>query len=230
MPENAASGGFHRFERIGVVAEEAQAASRCQSTCPGIAWTNLWVAPDAFAIGQRKRQQDFLHTFARRERGACVVKGGALHKVFGFGAEQIATFESHRIEEPRIRIIGRRKPVCGAIDARTDVGAFWSGNSAREDWAAGRVNAGGPVQFFDERRGAQEFAVGSVEQIEKTTAIRLNQKMTDGSVFVGIHEDGSFRGVVIVDIMRGELKIPLELAGVGVQSQDTSSVEVIAGA
>src|SRR5579863_9349251 len=52
MPEDAASGGFHRFERVGVVAEEDQAASRRQSASPGIARANLRVAPDAFSICQ----------------------------------------------------------------------------------------------------------------------------------------------------------------------------------
>src|SRR6202022_1554478 len=103
-----------RFERVRVVSEEDQSPGGGQRAAPGIPLTYLLVAPGTFAIRHGKCKQNFLHALTRGKSRSGVVEGLALHKLFGFREEQIATFQSHYVEESGIRVIRRRKPIRGS--------------------------------------------------------------------------------------------------------------------
>src|ERR1700674_723946 len=47
--------------------------------------------------------------------------------------------------------------------------------------------------------------------------------------FALIDHDGNLRGVPIVFVMLGELEIPFELAGVGIESEQRVAIKIVAG-
>ena len=72
------------------------------------------------------------------------------------------------------------------------------------------VHAFGPIQFLDKRRRVKKLALGAVENIKITIPVGLHQKVLHGSVFPGIDQDRSFSRIVVIQIVRRELKVPLQ--------------------
>ena len=97
----------------------------------------------------------------------------------------------------------------------------------------GRPCASMPLAQFklgDKGNGGEKLSVGAIEDVKKSVTIRLEQQFSRLALINGIDEHGSFGGVIVVEIVGRELKIPFHLAGVGVDREDASGVEIVAGA
>src|SRR2546426_12553456 len=116
------------------------------------------------------------------------VVGFAASKRFWIREIQVAIFQRHHIKESCVRIVRRRKPIGGPVDARTDVGAFRGWYSTREYGAARWVDTCGPVQLLHEGCCADKSSCRSVEDIEKTVAVCLHQQTTGRPALCDIHE------------------------------------------
>src|SRR5215472_10545971 len=136
MPKNLAGFCIDGLKGFCVVTEEDQPPGGGQDTAPGVPFPYLRITPGASSIRKMEREQNLLHTFPGRELGAGVVKSFALHKFLGFCKEQIATLKSHDIEKTRVRAIGRREPVGGAVDTGTNCRSLRGGNQARKNRTA----------------------------------------------------------------------------------------------
>ena len=74
----------------------------------------------------------------------------------------------------------------------------------------------------------QELAVGAVEDIEEAVAIRLQQQLPRAAAVRRIHQHGRFGGIPIVQIVRRELVVPLQLAGRGIERQHGIGIQIVA--
>ncbi len=90
----------------------------------------------------------------------------------------------------------------------------------REDGPACRfIETARPVDL-DERPSRKKLAGGPVQYIKETVAIGPKQQLARGSVPIGIDENWDLYRVVIVRVIRRELKIPLQSPGIGVKGDD----------
>ena len=70
--------------------------------------------------------------------------------------------------------------------------------------------------------------VAEMMSLEETIATGLCQQLARLTVELGIHQHGCLRGIPIVQIVRGELEIPAQLAGSCLQRHHGTGVEVVA--
>ena len=178
LPEGTAGSRCNRFKSSGIVREEHQIARRGERPAPGVSPADLRIAPDDLAFGHGVRQQNLLRGVIGHLLRARTVVRLALGKRLRMREEDAATLKRHHIEESGVGIVRRRKPIRGAIDARTNVGTRRRRYSSRQYGAAGGVNSFRPVQLRNERRCLQELSVGPVENIKKPVTIGLHQQIT----------------------------------------------------
>src|SRR4029077_7518626 len=67
------------------------------------------------------------------------------------------------------------------------------------------------------------------QNVIETVSISPEHHLAGAAVPTHIGENGDLNGVIIVGVVRRELKIPLQLSGIGIESQNAIGVEVIAG-
>ena len=91
------------------------------------------------------------------------------------------------------------------------------------------ADARGPIDAAEEGLGEEQLAVGPVEDVEEAVAIGMEQKFGRLAVVSGVDQDVGFGGVAIVQVVRRELVVPLEVAGLGIEREDAVGVEVVAG-
>ena len=89
------------------------------------------------------------------------------------------------------------------------------------------VKARRPVHLR-KRLAEQEFSASTVEHIEHTVAVRPQHGLARATFEVDVGEHRDLRGVPIELVMRGELVVPFQLAGVSVESDDGAGIKVIA--
>src|SRR5256885_15727312 len=111
-------------------------------------------------------------------------------------------------------IVGRRIPVCGPDETRTDHGAARGRLSTRKDWAASRIDSLRPIQLLYEGNRGEKSSVGPVEDIQETIAVGLHQHFSRLALVDEVQQNGGFRGIKIEEIMGGDLEIPLEFSGI----------------
>src|SRR5207249_2179358 len=71
---------------------------------------------------------------------------------------------------------------------------------------------------------AEELTGRAVEDVIKTIPIRDRQQLAS----FGLEQNGHVRGIPIVQIVRGELKVPAEAAGGGVERDDGTGIQIVA--
>src|ERR1700722_13069290 len=147
-----------------------------------------------------------------------------------FGEKQIAVFQGHHIEKSSVRIVRRRKPIGGSVDAGADRRSLSARHSAGKYWPAGCIYTGSPVEFVDERFCAQKLSGSAIENVEKPVAVGLHQEVSRYPALVDVNQHRSFIRVEGVQVVRRELEIPFQFAGVGIQSQDASGIKVVSRA
>src|SRR5690349_3452992 len=100
---------------------------------------------------------------------------------------EIAVLEGHYIKQARVGIVRGREPIRGAHNAGADVGAFLGWDAIGKERTARSINSFRPVQFLHKWSRTQELAIGSVQNIEETIAVRLEQEMTHGAGVSFVH-------------------------------------------
>ena len=228
MPEGLAGLRVHGFEGLRVVAEKDQTAGGGHGAPGGAALACLNVAPHWFIVVQREGQQDFLVVVSLAATRASRIIGLAGFEFPRLQKENVTGVEGHEIEPGILRIVGRRVPVGGSDKTGADARAFGGGLKSAANRAAFIVNCSGPIEFFDERSSREKRAIGAIEHVEKAVAVRFYNEFSPLTAESGIDEDGSFDGVVVEQVVRRELEIPFELAGVRIEREDAIGVEVVA--
>ena len=74
------------------------------------------------------------------------------------------------------------------------------------------------------RLAHQELARFAIQHIEERIAIRLHNQFAIASFPFEIEQHGRFRGIPIVQVVRRELKMPLELAGIRIKRNQRTGV------
>src|SRR5258708_23869629 len=191
---------------------------------------DLGIAPHWFAIGQGVRHQSLLSAFIRGKFRAGVVVGLTWRKRIWFAEKQIAALKGDYIEKPSVGIVRRRKPIGGPVDAGADKSALRRWHSAGKYGSAGCVHTCGPVELLHKWRCCEKFAGDTIENVEKSVAVGLHQKVSGFAALFDIDEHWGFVGVKVIQVVRRELEIPLQLSCVRIQGQEASCIKVVAGA
>ena len=225
MPERLAGGGVEGDEVAFGVAGEQQASGGGEHAGPG--GRGVREFPFHFAGRGIERAQcaEVRLGFVGRKIGAAVIG------VSGFvrlrrGAESVALVARGDIEQSGLRVVGGRIEIRGAQRSGTN-------GMARERRAGFLFSDGTAFRVFGVAPGlltvgvgGDEFAGGAIQHIEETVAVGLQNEV----LAAGIHEDGDLGCVPVVLVVFGELKIPVELAGIGIQGEQRVAVEVVTGA
>ena len=134
------------------------------------------------------------------------------------------------VEEPGPRTERRVVPVgrtlVAGIDQRARRSRLLSGHAIR---TALLVEALGPGHA-DERLARQELPGRAIEHVEEAVAVRPQHRFARPALPPDIGQDGNLRGVLIELVVRRELVMPLQLAGVRVERDHRGGVEVVARA
>src|SRR5207248_8978767 len=118
-----------------------------------------------------------------------------------------------------------RRAVGGRADARALIGRLLI---RIEDGTAVIGDLARPGQLLHERLSEKQLAVGAIEHVEKSVAPGVEQELARLALPFAIDQRERLLRVPIPDIVRGDLKIPFELAGFGVKGEDRGGVEIIA--
>src|SRR2546422_9418598 len=98
----------------------------------------------------------------------------------------------------------------------------------QELWPAIGTKSTRPRQPVYKFLGQQNLAVGAVEHIEEPVPIRMEHELPLLPSIARIDQNTRLGGVIRVNVVRSELVIPFQLAGVGIHSEDAFREEVIA--
>ena len=82
---------------------------------------------------------------------------------------------------------------------------------------------------FDERLAEQELAGRAIEHVEEAVAIAEQHRLARRALPLMSASTGTCDGVVVELVVRRELEVPLQLAGVRVERDDRVAVQVVAG-
>src|SRR5215471_17798637 len=91
------------------------------------------------------------------------------------------------------------------------------------------IESGQPVGL-DERRARQELAVRAVEHVEHAIAVRPHHDFAWTAVQCDVGENRNLRRIPVEFVVRRELVMPFELAGVGIDGDDGGAVEIVSNA
>src|SRR5579859_1872446 len=217
VPQRLAGFRIHSLERFGIIAEENQTAGRGHYPGGRVALAGLRIAPFDRAGIEIVCHQRLLAFRSARAADAGGVIRTAFGKTFRLHEKCSAILECEEIEEMRVRIEGRRIPIRGAGKSGANQRAIDRGFDSGQHRTPLRVDGLGPIQLLDERNGGEKVSVAAIENVSKAIAVRLQQKFSRVALIIGVDDDRSFRGVVVEYIVRRKLKIPFELAGVGIE-------------
>src|SRR5690349_11778054 len=138
-----------------------------------------------------------------------------------------AIFPIGEIEALSQRVVTRGIPVGGALHSRPEIGSLWTRLRVREtNRMAGRVQAAGPG-LLREGGTEQELTGLPIEHIEETAAVRPVHQLAGLAAPVVVDQDGHLHRIPIVDVVRDELEIPFQLAGVCIERDGAIGVKVV---
>ena len=125
----------------------------------------------------------------------------------------------------------RRVPVRRAFERRAHAFAFERRlHVGHDDRPAFGREAAGPGHVLRVLLAEQELAVGAIEHVEESVAVGLHQELARPALPGGIDQRRRLLRVVVPDIVRRELKVPLQLSGFRIQRDDRIRIEVVAAA
>ena len=119
------------------------------------------------------------------------------------------------------------KLVPPVMSGQTSVPALARVGVGLDDRPAVGADGLGPRRL-DERPRGQQLAVGAVERVEEAVAVGEQQRLLAHAVDRRLGQHRHLRRVPVVHVVRRELVVPLERAGVGVERDDRVGVEVVA--
>ena len=100
----------------------------------------------------------------------------------------------------------------------------WSGQitsaSGKRYRPAIRADSARPRHPSNELLSQQELAVRAIENVEKTVPIGMQQELSILSAKLRVHQYIGLGRIPIVNIVRSELVIPLQLSGSGIERQN----------
>ena len=149
---------------------------------------------------------------------------GLLVFLLFFHEDTRIVFPRGDVEQSRVRAIRRRVPVRPALNSGKRRRIFRLGSL---DGPAFGIESAGPVHLHKGITG-EELSVRAIEDIKEPVTIRPHHELARAAVPIRIDQNGDLRRIVIVRIVGRELKKPLELAGIGSESDDGIGVKVIA--
>src|SRR6185437_10577303 len=124
-------------------------------------------------------------------------------------------------------VVGGRVPVRQTRRSGTDQGAGGAQlDLGIEHWPTRGGDGLGPG-YVAEGLSTEKFAVAAVQHIQKAIAIGLYQQLARLALPGRIDQNRNLRGIVVVQIMRGELEVPHQLAVVWIERQHGVAVEVV---
>ena len=217
-----------------LLAEEHEAARRRQRAAPRIGGTRLRQFPGDLAGANVDRLQNALRLRLGRSplRSAQILAPGLPRTGIGF-AIHAALLERLEVVQSSRRIERRREPVRSAVLRRTNQrpGRTSAPGSAFANRPAVLADARSPRQLLHERACASS-SLPSVRSrdVEEPVAIGLQQQLARPSLPLRIHQHRRLRGVPVPQIVRRELVVPLQLAGLGIQRQDAVGIQIVARA
>ena len=78
---------------------------------------------------------------------------------------------------------------------------------------------------FSARRS---FAVGAIEHIEESVAIRLDQQFAVLPAIAAIHDHRRLSGIPVIEIVRSELVMPFQFSCGGIKGEQGIGVKIVA--
>ena len=85
-----------------------------------------------------------------------------------------------------------------------------------------------PRQSAEELLAKQKFAIRAIENVEKTVSVGMQKKLSILAAIFCVHQDVGLGCIPIVNIVRSELVIPLQLSGTGIERQNAIRKQVVA--
>ena len=90
------------------------------------------------------------------------------------------------------------------------------------------VQTGRPRHVLHVLRAEQKLAIRPIEHVEKAVAVGLHQELARLTLPDGVHERRRLLRVVVPDVVRRELEMPLQRAGLRIERDDRVGVQVVA--
>src|SRR6187455_3331471 len=81
------------------------------------------------------------------------------------------------------------------------------------------VKTGGP-RHLRERLTGEELPVRAIQDVPESVAVRPQDNLTHPPLILDVREYGHLRRVVVEDIVRRELEVPLHHARIGIERDD----------
>ena len=96
----------------------------------------------------------------------------------------------------------------------------------------GRPFASRPLAQFTFTNGlpCEKFPGGAIQHVEKSVAIAPQHQLARRALPIRVDQHGDLHRVVVVRIVRRELEMPFELAGIGIERDHGIGIEIVAGA
>ena len=133
------------------------------------------------------------------------------------------------VVEARARAERRRRPVDRAVHVRLEQLRLACRRPCRARAATCPSRRSRPNQLcFDVRLAEQELARDAIQHVHDPVAVRPEHHLARRAAPVDVGEHGHLRRVVVELVVRRELVIPLQLAGIGVERDDAVAVQVVA--
>ncbi len=110
-------------------------------------------------------------------------------------------------------------------------GAFFGRIQARKlDGAAILIDAARPIQVGSKLLPEEKLPVGTIEDIEEAVPIRVQHQFARLTLPICDSQNRGLRGITIPQIVRRELVVPFEAAGLPVDGEDTVGIKVVSRA
>ena len=137
-------------------------------------------------------------------------------------------FPGIHVEEPGARAERRTEPVRAALIAGVDERAFPACQRIRRHDRPATVESRVPI-LPDERLPNQELARQPIEHIEKAIALGRQNHFSRFALPRYVGQERNLHRVPVELVVRVELVVPLQRAGVGIEGHDRAGVEVVTG-
>jgi len=136
------------------------------------------------------------------------------------------------VDQPRLLVVAHRHPVLATDQVRADIdGLALEARTERVvrcfDRHAGlQIDASGPVHAINTLFGGQHLAVRTINDVEEAVTVRRHNDWNSLAVEWQVSKHQLVDAVIVPCVMWCVLIVPLDLTGVGVQSNNRCGVQV----
>src|SRR5207244_13111815 len=148
-----------------------------------------------------------------------------------FAGDTPVVVPSGDIEESRARTERGRVPIRSALRAGLDVVTAHTRGSGfgRFDGPAPFIEPDIPV-LLDECLAQEELTGVAVKHVEETVAARPRYDLARLTLPFDFAQHRDLHRIPVILVIRSELVIPFQLAGIGIEGEDTIGIEIVAAA